>query len=103
MPFSSGSLRCNDAAATKLARIRLAIILISPSNSDSLLGNIGERAALYLLDGVLVQIDKFKRRQTFKAVHGEIFDRVFRHLEPAKISETAKRAAEASNAIVLKI
>ena len=59
---SIGSLRCNDVTAIKLARIRPALTLISPANSDSLLGNVGKRAALYLSDGVLVQIDNLKRR-----------------------------------------
>ena len=57
-----GSRRCNDVTAIKLARIRPALTLISPANSDSLLGNVGKRAALYLSDGVLVQIDNLKRR-----------------------------------------
>ena len=57
-----GSLRCNDVIAIKLARFRPALTLISPANSDSLLGNVGKRTTLYFLDGILVQIDNLKRR-----------------------------------------
>ena len=60
IPCSLGFLRCNDVTDIKLTRIHPAFTLISPSNSDSLLGNVGKRAALYLVDWVLVQIDNFK-------------------------------------------